>query len=196
MLFIPLFSYSIMHIQKRTLFWGGIGLLVVLGVWYLMAGTSHVVVFETNQGSIEITLADDMPITTGNFVKLVNQGFYDGTRFHRVIEGFMIQGGDPLSKDVSKVRLWGTGDPGYSIKDEYGKLKNVPGTIAMANSGPNSGGSQFFINTMNNSFLNGKHPVFGTVTQGMDVVGVISGTDTDAQDRPVEDMLIVKAYVK
>jgi len=195
MFFILSFPLGYMKIRKRTLFFGGIGLLVIFGIISLMAGTTTVVVFETNQGIIEITLADDMPLTTGNFVKLVKQGFYDGTRFHRVIEGFMIQGGDPLSKDLSKARLWGTGGSA-KIKDEFGSLKNVPGTIAMANAGPNTGSSQFFINTMHNSFLNGKHPVFGTVTKGMDVVGVISGTETDAQDRPLSDMLIVKAYVK
>ena len=186
-----------MHIHKRTLLVGGIGLLVVLGVWYAMVGTSSgsLVVLETSKGVIEIMLAKDMPLTTGNFVTLVQQGLYDGTRFHRVIEGFMIQGGDPLSKDVSKARLWGTGGSA-AIKDEFGSLKNIPGTIAMANAGPNTGSSQFFINTADNSFLNGKHPVFGTVTKGMDVVDAISGTETNAQDRPLEDVIIVKAYMK
>ncbi len=187
-----------MQMCKRTVVWGGIGLLVILVVWFAMGSTntSSIVVFETTKGTIEITLASDMPITTGNFVKLVKQGFYDGTRFHRVIDGFMIQGGDPLSKDTAQVRRWGTGGPGYVIKDEFGSLKNVRGTISMANAGPNTGGSQFFINTVDNSFLNGKHPVFGTVTKGVDVVDTISGVETNAQDRPLEDVIIIKASVK
>jgi peptidylprolyl isomerase len=188
-----------MQVQKKTLIILAISLLVFIGIGWFMGraplGTT-LVTFETNQGIIEITLASDMPITTGNFEKLVKQGFYDGTRFHRVIEGFMVQGGDPLSKDLSKARLWGTGDPGYAIKDEYGALNNVRGTIAMANAGPGTGGSQFFINVVDNSFLNGKHPVFGTVTKGMEVVDAIVSTETNAQDRPVKDILIVKASLK
>lgn len=187
-----------MQVKKTTLLWGGIGLLVVLGVWLFMgdASSSKVVVFETTAGTFEITLASDMNITTDNFKTLVGKGFYDGTRFHRVIEGFMVQGGDPLSKDLGRVRQWGTGGPGYTIKDEFGSLQNVRGTIAMANAGPNTGGSQFFINVVDNMFLNGKHPVFGKVTKGMDVVDAIVSTPTDAQDRPVKEVVVKKVYLK
>ncbi|MEK6945569.1 MAG: peptidylprolyl isomerase [Nanoarchaeota archaeon] len=152
--------------------------------------------FETTEGNFVIKLYDDMPITTGNFVKLVNQGFYDGVLFHRVIDGFMIQGGDPLTKDASKERLWGTGGPGYNIQDEFthkGGNKNNRGTISMANSGPNTGGSQFFINTINNNFLDTKHPAFGEVIQGMDVVDKISKVEVDSSDRPLEPVKIIKA---
>ncbi|MBW2964620.1 peptidylprolyl isomerase, partial [Candidatus Woesearchaeota archaeon] len=109
---------------------------------------------ETNMGNITIEMASDMPITTGNFVKLVKQGYYDGIIFHRVIDGFMIQGGDPKGT--------GTGGPGYTIKDEFtDHNRNNRGTISMANAGPNTGGSQFFINLVNKNFLDSKHPVFG-----------------------------------
>jgi len=121
---------------------------------------------------------DKTPETAGNFKKLVEDGFYDGVRFHRVIDNFMVQGGDPLSKDEKKEEEWGMGGPGYAIKDEFVEdLSNVRGTIAMANSGPNTGGSQFFINTVDNTNLDfdkppftSKHPVFGKVVKGMDVV--------------------------
>lgn len=187
-----------MYIKKTTLLWGGIGLLVLFGAWWFMedSASGRIVVFETSAGMFEVTLADDMNVTTDNFVKLIKHGLYDGTRFHRVIEGFMIQGGDPLSKDLSKARQWGTGGPGYTIKDEFGSLQNVRGTIAMANAGPNTGGSQFFINVVDNLFLNGKHPVFGRVTKGMDVVDSIVRSETDAQDRPLKEVVIKKLSVK
>lgn len=151
------------------------------------------VVLETNKGEIVIQLYSDMPVTSGNFEKLVSEGFYDNTKFHRVIDGFMIQGGDPLTKDDNKKGLWGTGGPGYKIKDEFGDKGNVRGTISMANAGPNTGGSQFFINLVDNNFLDGKHPVFGEVVKGMDVVDAIAKVDTDSQDRPVESVVITKA---
>lgn len=153
---------------------------------------NKVAVFETNQGTFKIELyLDKAPITAGNFLKLAEQGFYNGTRFHRVIPKFMIQGGDPLSKDISKKDMWGTGGPGYAIKDEFGQgLKNDKGTIAMANSGPNTGGSQFFINVANNNFLDGKHPVFGKVIEGYDVVEKISNLKTNPGDAPVQDVII------
>ena len=146
---------------------------------------------KTSKGDIVIELAQDMPITVGNFVKLASEDFYDGVKFHRVIKGFMIQGGDPLTKDDSKMNLWGTGDPGYKIQDEFteGNANNT-GTISMANAGPNTGGSQFFINVADNNFLDGKHPVFGTVVEGMDVVTAIENTETAPGDRPVEHMVI------
>jgi len=145
---------------------------------------------ETTHGDIVIELYDDMPITVGNFEKLVSKGFYDGVIFHRIIDGFMLQGGDPDGT--------GMGGPGYEIKDEFsheGGNKNDRGTISMANAGPNTGGSQFFINTINNNFLDGKHPTFGNVVEGMDVVDKISKLATDPSDKPLEEVKIIKATI-
>ena len=145
---------------------------------------------ETNYGNITINLYSDMPITSGNFKKLVEGGFYDKVIFHRVIDGFMIQGGDPQGT--------GMGGPGYTIKDEFthaGGNKNFRGTISMANSGPNTGGSQFFINLVDNNFLDDKHPAFGKVIEGMDVVDKIAKVETDDEDRPLKDVVIVKASI-
>ncbi len=156
--------------------------------------------FTTNQGTFEIELFEDtMPITAGNFIKLVNEGFYNGIKFHRVIEGFMIQGGDPITKTEDVMR-YGTGGPGYSIPDEHisGEfLTNIRGTISMANSGPNSGGSQFFINLADNTNLDfdkqpltSQHPVFGHVLKGMDVVDKIALVETNQSDMPLEPVVI------
>ncbi|MDD1686979.1 peptidylprolyl isomerase [Methanoregula sp.] len=144
---------------------------------------------ETNMGTIRIALAPDMPITAGNFEKLVNEGFYNGIIFHRVINGFMIQGGDPKGN--------GTGGPGYAIKDEFPPgNRNDRGTISMANAGPNTGGSQFFINLADNNFLDGKHPAFGKVIEGMDVVDKIGKTKTLREDRPKNDVTMVKVTIE
>jgi len=153
----------------------------------IMHATLH-----TNKGDISIEFLDaQAPNTVANFVKLAEGGFYNGTKFHRVIKGFMIQGGDPLSKDDSQMARWGTGGPGYSFNDEIGATnKNDVGTIAMANSGPNTNGSQFFINVASNNFLDGKHTVFGRVVSGMDVVHAIENVATGESDRPVEPMVI------
>ncbi len=156
--------------------------------------------FTTNQGTFEIELFEDtMPITAGNFVKLVNEGFYNDIKFHRVIEGFMIQGGDPITKTEDVMR-YGTGGPGYSIPDEHisGEfLTNIRGTISMANSGPNSGGSQFFINLADNTNLDfdkqpltSQHPVFGHVLKGMDVVDKIALVEVNPSDMPLEPVII------
>lgn len=154
------------------------------------------VLLETTMGNIIIELRQDRPETAGNFEELAAKGFYDGVKFHRVIDGFMIQSGDPLTKDLANKGLWGTGDPGYKIKDEFsGGNRNDRGTISMANSGPNTGGSQFFINTANNNFLDTKHSVFGKVVEGMDVVDKISKVNKDLADRPVQDVIIKKAVV-
>ena len=143
---------------------------------------------ETPMGNITIELRPDMPVTAGNFAKLAGQGFYDGVIFHRVIDGFMIQGGDPTGT--------GRGGPGYTIKDEFTRNnRNDRGTIAMANAGPNTGGSQFFINLVNNNFLDTKHPVFGKVVEGMDVVDKIGKVKTDRDDRPLTPVKILKATV-
>lgn len=169
------------------------------------------VTMTTNQGAITFELFGDLkPKTVENFTKLAKEGFYNGTRFHRVIKGFMIQGGDPLSKDVANQPRWGTGGPGYQFEDEIRTTisdpvlrhivaidnYNVIGTIAMANSGPNTNGSQFFINTANNNFLDTKHTVFGKVIAGIDVVSAIENNKTGQNDRPVEDMIILKIEVK
>ena len=152
------------------------------------ASQAKMVRLETTMGNITIELRPDMPVTAGNFEKLVKQGFYDNTIFHRVIDGFMIQGGDPKGT--------GMGGPGYTIPDEFTPTnRNVRGTIAMANAGPNTGGSQFFINLVNNEFLNSKHPVFGSVVQGMDVVDRIAKVKTDSNDKPVTPVKITKATV-
>lgn len=141
----------------------------------------------TTMGDVTIELFEEtMPLTAGNFRKLVEKGFYDGTIFHRVIPGFMIQGGDPKGT--------GMGGPGYTIRDEFtSNNRNDRGTISMANAGPNTGGSQFFINVVNNNRLDPKHPVFGRVVGGMEVVDAISRTPTDHQDRPRTPVKIQKA---
>ena len=149
------------------------------------------VIMHTTMGDIRIRMHDDMPITTGNFIKLAKEGFYNGTIFHRVIEDFMNQGGDPTGT--------GMGGPGYTIDDEFGKgHSNVRGTIAMANTGrPHSGGSQFFINVVDNTYLDKEdprtpyaHPVFGTVIEGMEVADAINKVDTDRNDKPLKDVRI------
>jgi peptidylprolyl isomerase len=143
---------------------------------------------ETNMGNITIALDPAMPITAGNFETLVKKGYYDGVIFHRIIDGFMLQGGDPTGT--------GRGGPGYTIKDEFTNAnRNNRGTISMANSGPNTGGSQFFINLVNNNFLDQKHPVFGKIVEGMDVVDKIAKVKTDANDRPVQNVTIIHAVM-
>lgn len=164
-------------------------------------------VITTSEGIIELELfTETMPVTTGNFIKLVNEGFYNGTKFHRVIDGFMIQGGDPNSKGPDQSR-YGTGGPGYTIQDEFvagDELTNSRGTIAMANTGqPNSGGSQFFINLVDNSFLDfdkpplsSKHPVFGRIISGMDVVDKIAKVETSAGDVPLEPIVLESVVIE
>jgi cyclophilin family peptidyl-prolyl cis-trans isomerase len=137
---------------------------------------------ETNKGAIGIELFDaEAPKTVENFVKLARDGFYDGVVFHRVIEDFMVQGGDPTGT--------GSGGPGYQFEDEINRHKVERGALAMANAGPNTNGSQFFIVTAEACpWLDGLHTVFGRITSGMEVVETISHTDTDAQDRPLEEI--------
>ena len=146
-------------------------------------------VLETSMGDIVIDLFEkEMPITAGNFRKLVEKGFYDGVIFHRVIPDFMIQGGDPTGT--------GMGGPGYVIKDEFSKNNsNKRGTISMANAGPNTGGSQFFINIVDNNYLDPKHPVFGKVVTGIEVVDAISKVDRNRNDKPLVDVVIKKARI-
>ncbi|ADN34825.1 Peptidylprolyl isomerase [Methanolacinia petrolearia DSM 11571] len=151
---------------------------------------------ETNLGDIVIKLYEDMPVTAGNFEKLVSEGFYDGIIFHRVIRSFMVQAGCPNGT--------GTGGPGYNIKDEFVKgHSNLRGTISMANTGmPDTGGSQFFINLVDNTYLDwdnsqtpSKHPVFGEVVEGMDVVDKIAMQPVDRMDRPRNETKIIRATV-
>jgi cyclophilin family peptidyl-prolyl cis-trans isomerase len=150
-------------------------------------------VFDTSSGTIKVEIfIDVMPITGGNFITLAKSGFYDGLHFHRVINQFMLQFGCPYSKDPTSTRAGTGGPPSGNIQDEHtARLSNEPGTLSMANTGrPNSGSSQFFINTAHNSNLDwfspgaSKHPVFGKVIEGMAVVGVIEKTKTNHQDSP------------
>lgn len=148
-------------------------------------------VFNTSMGDFEVKLATDYaPSTSENFIKLVNQGFYNGLIFHRVIDDFMIQGGDPNGD--------GTGGPGYTIKDEFSSklLHDSPGVISMANRGPNTGGSQFFITLRPTNWLDGKHAVFGKVTKGMEVIFRIGKVKTDTNDRPIEPVVIKKIVIE
>jgi peptidylprolyl isomerase len=148
--------------------------------------TQDKVRLETTMGNITIALDPDTPITAGNFETLVKKGYYDGVIFHRVIPGFMIQGGDPTGT--------GRGGPGYTIPDEFTATnRNNRGTVAMANAGANTGGSQFFINLVDNNYLDTKHPVFGTVVDGMDVVDAIAKVPTDAKYRPLTNVTILHA---
>ncbi|MFC1700534.1 peptidylprolyl isomerase [Patescibacteria group bacterium] len=150
-------------------------------------------IIKTNFGDIKLKLfQDDAPKTVDNFVKLSSQGFYDGIKFHRVIKDFMIQTGDPNSKDDN----WaddGTGGPGYSFEDEINQHKLVKGSLAMANSGPDTNGSQFFIVTASETpWLDGKHTVFGKVIMGMEVVSEIENTEVDKSrgDHPINNIII------
>ncbi len=147
---------------------------------------------KTNKGDIVIDFFDQAtPNTVANFVKLAKSGFYDGVKFHRIIRNFMVQGGDPLTKEESKKHLWGTGGPGYKFDDEIGtENSNASGTISMANAGRNTNGSQFFINVADNHFLNSKHTAFGQVVKGMDVVAAIAAVPTAAGDQPIDPVVI------
>lgn len=150
------------------------------------------VVLHTNQGDVLIRLyADDAPITVNNFLHLAKQGFYNGTKFHRIISNFMIQGGDPLTKDDAQLLSWGTGGPEYRFADEFNAHPLVRGSIAMANAGPNTNGSQFFIVTAEaTAWLDQKHTNFGMVEAGMDVVARIEAVPTDSRDVPKEPVII------
>ena len=178
-----------------------VAVLLGAGYWFLFMNEqimqestkeSTKATLHTTKGDVVIELLGaDAPDTVANFIKLAQSGFYDGTKFHRVIKGFMIQGGDPLSKDDAMAARWGTGGPGYQFADEIRPgNRNDIGTIAMANAGPNTNGSQFFINTAANNFLDTKHTVFGKVVAGMEVVKAIEATPTGSNDRPVEPMVI------
>jgi cyclophilin family peptidyl-prolyl cis-trans isomerase len=150
----------------------------------------NLILLETTMGNMKIKLYEDKaPLTSKNFKDLVQKGFYDGTIFHRVIKNFMIQGGDPDGT--------GMGGPGYEIKDEFGpSLKHDrKGILSMANAGPNTGGSQFFITLVPTPWLDGKHAIFGEVVEGIDVLEIIGNTPTRPGDRPVTEVKIVKASI-
>jgi cyclophilin family peptidyl-prolyl cis-trans isomerase len=162
--------------------------------------------FETSLGNMTVELfVDKMPITAGNFINLAKSGFYDGLHFHRVIKGFMAQFGCPHSRDPNSPRCGTGGGPDGTIQDEHpanAKLSNEPGTLSMANTGrPNSGSSQFFMNTVHNQYLDwfspgpSKHPVFGKVTSGMDVLKKIEGAPTGPGDRPNPPVKMIKITV-
>lgn len=167
-------------------------ILIALLTYFMPTNSGSVAVLETNYGTIEIELYDDMPITTENFKNLIEAGVYDGVIFHRIIDNFMIQGGDPTGT--------GYGDPTIpKIKDEFTHAdgnKNNRGTISMANAGPNTGSSQFFINLVNNNFLDSAHPAFGEVISGMDIVDTIAKVEVGLRDKPVEDVIILSASLK
>jgi peptidylprolyl isomerase len=189
-----------------------VGLLVIIGAVLVMTTSGDkqkidtinnneqkttMITLQTTMGNITIELFDEQtPKTAENFKKLATEGFYDGTRFHRVIEGFMIQGGDPLSKEENMRPRWGTGGPGYQFEDEIKpENANVVGSISMANAGPNTNGSQFFINLADNRFLDPKHTVFGRVVEGFDVVQAIGQTPVGPSDQPMEDVVITAVSV-
>jgi cyclophilin family peptidyl-prolyl cis-trans isomerase len=150
-----------------------------------------VAVFETTQGNFKVELYDDLaPKTAGNFESLVEKKFYDGTVFHRIIDGFMIQGGDPEGT--------GRGGPGYEIDDEFGPglVHEGPGVLSMANAGPNTGGSQFFITLAATPWLDQKHAIFGHVVEGQDVVEAIGKVETARGDRPVTEITVQRIYLE
>lgn len=155
-------------------------------------------IFKTSEGEIEVVFfTDKAPKTVKNFVTLAKSGFYDNTKFHRVIKDFMIQGGDPFSKDDAQISRWGTGGPGYQFEDEINSEKLVRGALAMANAGPNTNGSQFFIvTTPATPWLDGKHTVFGKVVKGMDIVGKISAVQTGERDIPKTAIVIDQVILK
>ena len=166
--------------------------VVILGIYQLTMAKSEStkVLLETNYGNITLKLRADMPITAGNFKSLVEKGTYDNIIFHRVIQGFMIQGGDPTGTGYGSSSI-------PNIPDEFlGKQQNNRGTIAMANAGPDTGGSQFFINAKANNFLDDKHTVFGKVTAGMDVVHSIEHTPVDDSDKPLTPVVIRNITMK
>jgi cyclophilin family peptidyl-prolyl cis-trans isomerase len=183
-------------LQRSELLSGSVGSGVITADTSMMNTESdvqeHVATVVTSKGVIEIELFTDKAAkTVANFEKLAQEGFYNGTRFHRVISGFMIQGGDPLSKDVAQKNMWGTGGPGYTFDDEINDEQLVQGVLAMANAGPGTNGSQFFIVTAEATpWLDGHHTAFGRVVSGMEIVLDIENTPTDERDRPLEDVVV------
>lgn len=177
-------------------------ILIILGLAFFINQSakgafsmdSKIVVFETTQGVIEIRLMPEIaPKTCENFTKLVAKGYYNGLIFHRVIKGFMIQGGDPTGTGTGGESVWGK-----PFEDEVSpvvKFDNA-GILAMANSGPNTNGSQFFITTAKTPWLNMRHTIFGEIISGYDVVQKLESVETAGSDRPIKDQKIIKAYLK
>lgn len=191
--------------NKKLLISCAVILVAIIATWMILKkqgksiepitnnnNTSMNATLHTTEGDITIEFLPNLaPKTVENFVTLAKSGYYDGIKFHRVIKDFMNQAGDPLTKDDSKMAMWGTGGPGYKFADEItAESKNELGTVAMANAGPNTNGSQFFINAKDNAFLNGGYTVFGKVTSGMDVVMKINNVATDKNDRPLTPVVI------
>jgi peptidylprolyl isomerase len=178
----------------RNIFIVLIAALLLLGIYKGAFSMDEIVVLETSQGKIEIKLMPDIaPKACENFEKLVSKGYYDGLIFHRVIKGFMIQGGDPTGTGQGGESIWGS-----PFEDEV--TANVkfdrPGILAMANAGPNTNGSQFFITTAKTPWLNMRHTIFGEVISGYDTVQAIENAATGSSDRPVTEQKIVRAYLK
>lgn len=160
----------------------------------ILAMAENIVVLETNQGNIELKLKPEIaPKTCENFTKLVQKGYYNGLIFHRVIKGFMIQGGDPTGTGMGGESIWGK-----SFEDEVTPVAKFdgPGILAMANAGPNTNGSQFFITCAQTPWLNMRHTIFGEVISGLDVVQKIENTQVGAEDRPIAQQKIIRAYIK
>ena len=153
---------------------------------------------ETNHGNISFNLLPELaPETVRSFVKLANDGFYDGTLFHRVIPGFMIQGGDPNTKDPNKKSQWGMGGPGFNVKAEFSSRSHLRGIVSMARAqDPDSAGSQFFIVTSDSAFLDRQYTVFGQVKEGMDVADKIVNMDKDGNDCPLEKVVMTKVTLE
>lgn len=180
-----------MAVKKLAILLFAIGVVILAGITETEAAKRQVATFDTSMGTFKIELFNDLaPKTVKNFTTLVGKKFYDGLIFHRVIDQFMIQGGDPNGN--------GTGGPGYEIPDEFGKglRHDKPGMLSMANAGPNTGGSQFFITLVPTPWLDGHHAIFGHVVSGMDVVEKIGKTPTDSQDRPLKKVIIEKITIK
>jgi len=170
-----------------------VGIFAIFSIMYMLlkGEAMTTVTFETNKGVFTAQLyTDKAPMTTKNFIDLAKKGFYDGTIFHRVIPGFMIQGGDPTGT--------GRGGPGYTINDEFGPglRHDSPGVLSMANAGANTGGSQFFITVAPTPWLDGKHAIFGKVINGYDIVEAISKVNKGAADKPLEDVVIRHITIK
>jgi cyclophilin family peptidyl-prolyl cis-trans isomerase len=192
--------------KTKIIGFGALIIVLVISLFIMGRGNNEmtknmenkIVTLKTNLGDIKIELfAAEAPQTVNNFIKLAESDFYNRTKFHRVIKDFMIQGGDPLSKEESQKNFWGTGGPGYVFDDEVNNVNLVQGVIAMANAGPNTNGSQFFIITANETpWLQGKHTGFGTVIEGMDVVMNIQDVETEGPDRPVEDIIINSVVIE
>jgi cyclophilin family peptidyl-prolyl cis-trans isomerase len=184
------FKYGILNIGLLILLLFSLSMLTGCSKEEKMAKNRHAIM-ETSMGTIDVELYEDKaPLTTENFIKLAEKGYYNNLTFHRVIPNFMIQTGDPRGD--------GTGGPGYVIKDEFGLgLKhNQSGILSMANAGPNTGGSQFFITTVPTPWLDGKHAIFGHVVKGQDVVNNISMARRNSQDKPLTPIIIKKVTIQ